>query len=191
MKNSPIVSFLVMISLLIFGCIPDNDSIPSPAEEALPAASTLPELPQASTASKMTTAPDFSLPTLSGDSLHLADLKGKVLVLNFWATWCGPCRYEIPDLIALQNDLGSDDFLVVGISLDDEGPELVREFAEALEINYPIALDDGSVAEAFGGVYALPTTYVIDQAGRISHRTIGLFPTETFKSDLLTMLGSD
>ena len=131
----------------------------------------------------------FMLPTITGDSLSMADYEGQVVLLNFWATWCGPCRYEIPDLIELQNEFEPEHFAVIGISLDEDDPDFVRQFAEDMNINYPVALDErGIFAEAFGGVYALPTTYILDKDGQVAHRTIGLFPTEKMKGTIKDLI---
>lgn len=131
----------------------------------------------------------FKLPTLTGDSLSMADYEGQVILLNFWATWCGPCRYEIPDLIELQNEFEPEHFAVIGISLDEDDPDFVRQFAEDMNINYPVALDErGIFAEAFGGVYALPTTYILDKDGQVAHRTIGLFPTGKMKGTIKDLI---
>ena len=135
--------------------------------------------------------PAFVLPTLSGGTFDSSAQNGRVLVVNFWATWCAPCRVEIPDLIALQEELGGEQFDVVGISLDTDEPAYVKEYAEAMDINYPMMIDDGEIAEAFGGVYALPTTYVIDKKGKITHRTIGLFPVDSVKDALIAMIDAE
>ena len=138
-------------------------------------------------ASELGPAPAFTLPTLDGDSLSLADFRGQVVLVNFWATWCTPCVAEMPDLSALDAEL--DGLTVLGISVD-EGPELVRPFAERLAVGYPLVLDDGAVAEAFGGVWALPTTYVIDAEGTIVQRVIGLFPVDDMRPQLERLLAA-
>jgi thiol-disulfide isomerase/thioredoxin len=119
-------------------------------------------------------APDFELASLSGEPFRLSEQRGKVVVINFWATWCGPCRVEIPDLIRMQEVLGSEDVQFVGISLDEEGKEIVEPFAQESNFNYPILLDDGSISEKFGGIYALPTTIIVDRKGIIQHRIPGM-----------------
>ncbi len=128
--------------------------------------------PQAQT--ELTQAPDFELPTLEGETFRLSDHRGKVVLLNFWATWCAPCRAEIPDFIKLQQKLGEDQLLIVGISLDEEGEEVVRPFVEKMGINYPVVIDDGSVARLYGGVYAIPTTVIVDPSGNIYRRFEGM-----------------
>lgn len=119
-------------------------------------------------------APAFALPTLDGDTLSLADLEGDVVVINFWATWCAPCRVEIPDLIEMQDELRDEGVRFVGVSLDHEGVETVKAFAADAKINYPIVIDEGEVADAFGGIYALPTTILIDRDGVVVRKIPGL-----------------
>ena len=135
--------------------------------------------------------PQFALPTLDGGIFDTADYQDSVLLINFWATWCAPCRVEIPDLIALQEEFGSEAFQVIGISIDQDPPRYVQEFVDAMEINYPVLIDEGEVSDAFGGVYALPTTFVVDKKGNITHRTIGLFPIETAKAQLAAMVSGE
>ena len=123
-------------------------------------------------------APDFELASLSGEKFRLSAHRGEVVVINFWATWCGPCRIEIPDLIRMQELLRRDGIQFVGISLDEEGKEIVETFAREANFNYPILLDDGSISEKFGGIYALPTTVIVDRKGIIQHRIPGMVTSE-------------
>ena len=122
---------------------------------------------------------DFTLTALDGRRLSSADWKGKVVLLNFWATWCGPCRAEIPDLVALQNKYG-DQLVVVGIS-EDEGPvDVVRKFAADYKVNYPVAMTTPEMQKIFPGITALPTTFILDRDGRMVQKHIGLLhPRET------------
>lgn len=115
----------------------------------------------------------FAIKDLDGKPLSTADWKGKVVVVNFWATWCGPCRAEIPDLVALQNKY-RDHLLVVGIS-EDEGPvDGVRKFAEQYKVNYPIAMTTPDVEKQFPGIVALPTTFFLDKEGKIAQKHVGM-----------------
>jgi thiol-disulfide isomerase/thioredoxin len=122
---------------------------------------------------------DFTLTALDGRRLSSADWKGKVVLLNFWATWCGPCRAEIPDLVALQSKYG-DQLVVVGIS-EDEGPvDVVRKFAADYKVNYPVAMTTPEMQKIFPGITALPTTFILDRDGRMVQKHIGLLhPRET------------
>lgn len=115
----------------------------------------------------------FTLTDLDGKTIASSDWKGKVVLVNFWATWCGPCRAEIPDLVALQSKY-RDRVVVIGVS-EDEGPiDKVREFAAQYKVNYPIVMTTPEIEERFPGVAALPTTFFLDTDGRIAQRHIGI-----------------
>lgn len=132
--------------------------------------------------------PPFTKVTLRGDSLAAADLEGKITLVNFWATWCGPCVVEMPELIGLRAEWKDRPFEIVGVSMDEEGFDVVGPFAEDFGVNYPIILDRGPLADAFGGVYGLPTTFIVDAGGTVLHRYIGLFPFDEVREDLDRML---
>jgi len=110
-------------------------------------------------------APAFTLTNLEGKSISLADFRGKVVVLDFWATWCPPCKREIPDFIDLQKEYGSRGVQIVGIALDE--PEKVRAFAQQNGMNYPVLLGSDEVTMRYGGIEGIPTTFIIDKSGRI------------------------
>jgi peroxiredoxin len=117
-------------------------------------------------------APDFSVTDLSGQTLQLSRYRGKVVVLNFWATWCSPCRGEIPRFVDLQTRYGRDGLQIIGISLDDD-PKLVRAFYQQLRMNYPVAIGDAKLAEQYGGVLGLPVSFLISRDGRIYAKHVG------------------
>lgn len=133
-------------------------------------------------------APRFTLETLDGDTFRMAEHENEVVVVNFWATWCPPCRKEIPEFMKLQQSMGDDGVQVVGISLDQGGPDPVRRFATNMDINYPIGIDDGHIASAFGGVQSLPTTYIIGPDGQIRGHIPGLATAEMLRPGLQTLL---
>ena len=135
--------------------------------------------------------PSVTLETMDGHEINLADQQGKVLLVNFWATWCAPCRKEIPDLIDLHAELNAQGLTVIGVALDNEGSEVVKPYVKEQNINYPIVIDANHTVEAqFGSTYGLPTTYVVNPQGQIVRRIIGIFPTEEMKPTLKKMLRS-
>jgi len=113
-------------------------------------------------------APDFALERMNGDTFRLSEHRGEVVVVNFWATWCPPCRIEIPGFITLQDELRDDGLTFVGISLDKGGFDTVRSYAEEMDINYPLVMGNPDVARKYGGVRGLPTTFVVDAEGDIA-----------------------
>src|SRR3984893_13825555 len=114
-----------------------------------------------------------SMRTIDGTTIAWSDWRGKVTIVNFWATWCGPCRAEIPDLVALQIKYGK--YLqIVGISQDEAPPEAVQRFAAAHQMNYPVVMSTPELERAFPGIYALPTSYLLDREGRIVQKHVGL-----------------
>jgi thiol-disulfide isomerase/thioredoxin len=117
-------------------------------------------------------APPISLTDIEGKKLDLADYKGKVVVLDFWATWCGPCRIEIPGLIEMQNKYAKQGFSVIGISMDDESGSVV-EFYKEFKMNYPVAVGNQRIGELYGGIFGLPTTFLIGRDGRIYAKHTG------------------
>jgi len=120
-------------------------------------------------------APDFALKDLSGNVVHLSDFRGKAVVLNFWATWCGPCKAEMPWFVQLQKQYGPQGLAIVGVSLDDDAtPEQIAKFARQLNVNYTILLGKDDTAKLYGGVDALPTTFYIDRNGTLVDATMGL-----------------
>ena len=117
--------------------------------------------------------PEFTLTDLDGKKMSSTDWHGKVVLLNFWATWCGPCRAEIPDLVALQNKY-RDELVIIGIS-EDEGPvDLVRKFAAQYKVNYPVAMTTPEIEKLFPGISALPTTFMLDKSGKVAQKHVGL-----------------
>jgi cytochrome c biogenesis protein CcmG, thiol:disulfide interchange protein DsbE len=132
-------------------------------------------------------APEFSLPDMSGQQVRLSDYRGKVILLDFWATWCEPCRGEIPHFVELQNMLGDQGFQVIGVSMDD-GPEPVRDFYRQLKMNYPVVMGNAKIGELYGGVLGLPIAFVIGRDGRIYSRHIGATDISLFEREIEAQL---
>ncbi|MBI2834149.1 MAG: TlpA family protein disulfide reductase [Acidobacteria bacterium] len=132
--------------------------------------------------------PEFEARDLDGRPIAPAALKGKALIINFWATWCGPCRIEIPDLIALQQKYGAR-LQVIGISTDDpDAVETVRRFAREQRINYPIVMGAGDLEQTFGGIYGIPTSFIVDPRGRMVQRHVGLRSRALFEQEIRAVL---
>src|SRR5260221_9610151 len=112
-------------------------------------------------------APDFELPALDGKRLKLSDLRGKAVLLNFWATYCGPCKIEMPWFVELQKEYGPQGFQIVGVAMDDASTEDIAKFAKEMGVNYPILLGQESVGQSYGGVSVLPTTFFLDRDGQL------------------------
>ena len=119
-------------------------------------------------------APDFTLKDADGKTVHLADYKGKVVLRDFWATWCGPCRIEIPWFIDIERKYKDQGFEVLGVSMDDNGWEDVKPFLASMKVNYRVVVGDDRTSKAYGGVEDLPTTFLIDKQGKIAAIHIGL-----------------
>jgi len=133
-------------------------------------------------------APQFNLQDLSGKSVKLSDYKGKVVILDFWATWCPPCRAEIPSFVELQKEYGKQGLTVIGVSLDQGGVAGVAAFAKAQGINYPIVMGNQDVAAAYGGIEAIPTTFVIDPSGNIVAQHQGYTDKSEFEAEVKKLL---
>jgi thiol-disulfide isomerase/thioredoxin len=133
-------------------------------------------------------APAFALRDLDGKPLSLADAKGKIVLLNFWATWCGPCRAEIPDLVDLQKRY-ADKLEIIALATEEDDADQVRRFVLHSGINYRVAMAPDDVVREYGGVAALPTSFVIDREGRIVQKHIGLNDPTLYERELRAMLG--
>jgi cytochrome c biogenesis protein CcmG/thiol:disulfide interchange protein DsbE len=134
-------------------------------------------------------APQFSLVSLSGDRINLEDYKGKVVLLDFWATWCGPCRIEIPGFVKLQNKYASQGLAIIGVSMDD-GPEPVRQFYSEFHMNYPVVMGSDKLGELYGGIMGLPTSFLIGRDGRIYSKHVGLTDESVFESEIKELLAA-
>jgi len=133
-------------------------------------------------------APPFLLQDLDGNVVSTAQWQGKVVLLNFWATWCPPCRQEIPILVDLAKKY-KDNLLIVGVSVDDGSPDAVREFAKAFHMNYPVVMWSHELVSEYGGVPALPTTFLINKDGRVVQKHEGLYPPEVYDTEVRALMG--
>jgi len=132
-------------------------------------------------------APDFALPQPDGPDLRLSSYRGKVVLLDFWATWCDPCREEIPHLVELQQRYGDRGLQIIGISMDDS-IEPVSPFYQQFHMNYPVVMGSAKTGELYGGVLGLPITFLIDRDGRIYSKHIGATDAAVFEREIKSLL---
>ncbi len=133
-------------------------------------------------------APDFTLKDAGGKRLSLSDYKGKVVLLNFWATWCGPCKTEIPWFIEFEKQYQAKGFTVLGVSMDEDGWKVINPYAAAAKINYPVVLGNEEVNELYGGFEALPTTLLIGRDGKVEFLHEGLISRDEYQKEIQQLL---
>ena len=129
-------------------------------------------------------APDFTLQSLDGKNIQLSSYKGQAVLLNFWATWCGPCKIEMPWFVELQKEYGPQGLQIVGVAMDDASTDEITKFVKEMGVNYTILLGKESVGQQYGGVNVLPTTFFIDRDGKIVAREFGLQSRSLFVDNI-------
>lgn len=174
-------SLLFLLLLALPGAARAGEPLP-------PAANSWQDQPVIRLARNPDLAPAFSLPGLDGQPVSIEAQRGKVVLLNFWATWCKPCRAEIPDLIALQKEYAGK-LQIIGISIDDDSPEVVRDFVREKGINYPVAMATPELRNLYGGVPALPTSFIVDPQGRVVQKHTGLHDPALYEAEIRFLLG--
>jgi thiol-disulfide isomerase/thioredoxin len=156
-----------------------EDAAPGPVRRGIPLVE----------AAQRQAAPAFLAASLAGEPWSVEGHRGKVVVVDFWATWCGPCRASIPHLVEIADQMGPRGVEVVGISLDQGGHAMVEPFVRRMGITYPVVLDgEARLAGSFGGVEAIPTFFLIDRQGRLAARVRGLVPKEALTSAIESLL---
>jgi peroxiredoxin len=134
------------------------------------------------------TAPAWKLKDVDGKPVELSQFKGKVVILDFWATWCPPCRTEIPGYIALQKKYADDGLVVIGVSVDTDGTAPVKKFIKDFGINYMVVMADDGIQEAYGPILGYPTTFIIDRDGHIRDKKLGRMPAAKYEEKVLAVL---
>jgi peroxiredoxin len=137
-------------------------------------ANVAPPAPEAADPAKDSIAPDFTLTALDGTKVHLSSLKGKAVLINFWATWCEPCKIEMPWLVDLQKKFGPEGLQILGVSMDDADPKTIAQFAHKMGVNYPVLKGTDEMAGLYGGADRLPLTFFVDRSGKVVDETVGL-----------------
>lgn len=148
----------------------------APAASISPSASHLP-------------APDFNLSQLDGPTLRLSSYRDKIVLLDFWATWCAPCREETPNLVNLQKEYGDRGLQIIGVSMDDSA-EPVHAFYRQFHMNYPVVMGNAKTGELYGGVLGLPIAFLIDRNGRIYKKHVGATDPAVFEKEINLLLGA-
>lgn len=166
-----VLGLVVLAGALLTRCAPS-----SPAREA------------SSPDKSRKAAPDFTLTDANGASVKLSDYKGKVVLLNFWATWCGPCKIEIPWFMQFEKSYKDRGFMILGVSMDQDGWNAVRPFLSRIPINYPVMIGDDRLAELYGGVDSLPSTFLIDRHGAIAFTHSGLVAERDYEAEIQQLI---
>jgi len=190
MKPIKLFCLILVLTFITAGC-KKKEPEPQQQEQAKVEAEEKPTKPpgdKVPTSPGSKPAPSFTLQDLNGKTVSLSDFKGKVVVLDFWATWCPPCVKEIPHFIELYEQYKDKGFAIVGISLDREGISVVKSFVRKYRVNYPILMTDGQVDKAYGGIPSIPTTFVIDSAGNIRQKYVGYREKAVFEADIKKLL---
>ena len=133
-------------------------------------------------------APNFTLKDADGNPVNLTDYRGKVVLVNFWATWCGPCEVEIPWFVEFEQKYRDQGFAVLGLSMDDDGWKAVRPYIASHKINYRVMIASEVVSQQFGDIDSLPTSFVLDRQGRIATNHVGLVDKRDYQNEILKLL---
>lgn len=178
MKRDPVIILVVamVVSLmLVFGFNMARRAPRGPSAAGMPANNGM--------------APDFTLQSLDGHNIRLSDYRGKAVVLNFWATWCEPCKIEMPWFVELQKQYAADGLQFVGVAMDDANPKDIAEFAKNMGVNYPILIGKETVGDQYGGIPFMPETFYIGRDGKIVDKILGLKGRGEIEDDIKKILG--
>lgn len=177
-KNFMIMSGIAMLTAVIFWGCESSASKPSGDSDKLSGsipATNLVNYPK---------APGFTLKDLKGNEVSLSDFSGKLVFVNFWATWCPPCRAEIPGFIKMYDKYRDQGLEIVGISTDQNGKEIVKQFVNKNGVNYPVLMFDSKIISDYGGISAIPTTFIVNQKGEIVNKFVGFPGDEAFEKEI-------
>ncbi|MCW9705432.1 TlpA disulfide reductase family protein [Fodinibius salsisoli] len=136
-------------------------------------------------------AKNFSVKLVGGEQFQLAEKQGQVVLLNIWATWCAPCREETPELVDLYEKYKEKGFVILGVSIDEQGMSVVKPFIEEYEVNYPMVIDDGTIMDKYGPTMGVPTTYIIDKRGNLRYFAVGAVTSKELEPRIKALLDED
>jgi len=189
-----VIMVIVLLVAVIggFTLFEGNSSLTDPVamtpENETPGSSVLTDKPRSSEKTTSREAPMFTLPNLKGEKVSLADFTGKIVFVNFWATWCGPCKAEITGFVQLQEKY-RDDLVIIGISVDrKQTKDRVVPFAEDYAINYPVLYSDGKIEQQYGGISGIPTTFILDRQLNVVQQIVGYRSETVFEQVLKSLL---
>jgi cytochrome c biogenesis protein CcmG/thiol:disulfide interchange protein DsbE len=186
MSTKIVLLIMIAFSVNVLGCDRDNSKLANQNSETNNSANVMENSTVVNKSDDK--APDFALKSIEGKTVKLSDYKGKVVIIDFWATWCPPCRKGIPDLISIQKDF-KDDLVIIGISLDGEKTiKDVPGFVKSYGINYPIVYGDEKVVAAYGGIEGIPTAFIVDKEGYVVDQHVGLVPIETYVNKIKELI---
>lgn len=178
--------FLIISTFVLWGCNSESNSSQEaptkPLEQIDPSSATL------YPAQKEAEARDFEVTLLNEDTFKLSDYEGQVVLLNIWATWCAPCREETPDLQELYEKYNEKGFVVLGVSIDEQGESVVRPFIEKYEVTYPVVIDRGTIMDKYGPTMGIPTTYVINKKGNLEYFAVGAVTNKELEPRIKALL---
>ncbi len=188
MKLKKSFCLVLVLLFIVAGCKKKENGQQQQTEVGAKEKLASPSVVEAPTSPESKAAPMFTLQDLNGKTVSLSDFEGKVIILDFWATWCPPCVKEIPHFAELYEQYNDREFVMVGISVDREGIDVVKSFVQKYKVNYPILMTDGQVEKAYGNIVSIPTTFVIDSEGEIRRKYIGYRDKSVFETDIKAFL---
>jgi len=188
MKLRKLFYLILVMMFIVAGCKKKETSQQQQAPVESKEKPTSPSVVKAPPNSDSKPAPSFTLQDLNGKTVSLSDFKSKVIILDFWATWCPPCVKEIPHFVELYKQYNDRQFVIVGISVDREGVGVVKSFVQKYGVSYPVLMTDGQVEKAYGDIVNIPTTFVIDSEGKIQRKYIGYQDKAVFEKDINSLL---
>lgn len=180
-KMIGLISSLLLVSVIVFGCGKNEKKTSKTAAEET---KVQPVAEQQQNDPSYDKAPDFTLKDLNGNNVSLSDYAGKLVFVNFWATWCPPCRAEIPGFIRLYDKYKDQGLAIIGISADRDGIEVVKRFVDANKVNYPIVMYNMEVIQKYGGITGIPTTFVVNRKGEVVNKFVGFPGEQAFENEI-------